>query len=213
MARITVIGGTGYAGAAIVAEAVQRGHEVTAVSRKEPSAPVAGVTYVRGSALDEAVRTRAFDGADAVVTTTSPRGDMAHQHVQLAEALAARAGASGVPLIVIGGFSSLRPAPGAPRFIEGDIPAAYRDEAIAGHTILEMLKAEPDEVQWTFVSPAATFGSFAPGETTGAYRLGGEVAILDSEGTSYISAGDFAKAIVDLVESGEHRREHVSVVA
>ncbi len=212
MARITVIGGTGYAGAAIVAEAADRGHEVTAVSRHEPASPVAGVTYVRGSALDEAVRTRAFDEADAVVTATSPRGDMAHQHAQLAEALAARAGATGVPLVVVGGFSSLRPAPDAPRFIEGDVPAEYREEALAGHSILEMLKVEPDEVQWTFVSPAATFGAFAPGETTGTYRLGGEVAQFDSEGTSYISAGDFAKAVIDLIESGEHRREHVSVV-
>ncbi len=212
MARITVIGGTGYAGAAIVAEAAERGHDVTAVSRHEPVTAVPGVTYVRGSALDEAVRTRAFDGADVVVTATSPRGDMAHQHLQLAEALASRAGAAGVPLVVIGGFSSLRPAPDAPRFIEGDVPAEYRDEALAGHSILEMLTAEPKELRWTFVSPAATFGSFAPGPTTGAYRLGGEVALFDSEGTSYISAGDFAKAVVDIIESGAHRREHVSVV-
>ncbi len=212
MARITVIGGTGYAGAAIVAEAAERGHEVTAVSRHEPSAPVPGVTYVRGSALDEVVRSRAFDNADVVVTATSPRGDMAHQHVQLAEALASRAGATGVPLVVIGGFSSLRPAPDAPRFIEGDVPAEYRDEALAGHSILEMLRAEPEELQWTFVSPAATFGAFAPGDTTGSYRLGGEVAQFDSEGTSYISAGDLAKAVVDIIESGDLRREHVSVI-
>ena len=33
MSRITVIGGTGYAGSAIVAEAASRGHEVTALSR------------------------------------------------------------------------------------------------------------------------------------------------------------------------------------
>ena len=37
MSRITVIGGTGYAGAAIVAEAVKRGHEVLAISRKAPA--------------------------------------------------------------------------------------------------------------------------------------------------------------------------------
>lgn len=213
MARITVIGGTGYAGAAIVAEAAARGHEVTSVSRNEPAAPVAGVAYVRGSALDDQVRTRAFDDADAVVTATSPRGDMALQQVPLAGQLASTAGSTGVPLVVIGGFSSLRPAPDAPRFIEGDVPAEYREEALAGHSILEMLKTTPEEVQWTFVSPAATFGAFAPGETTGSYRLGGEVAMVDSEGTSYISAGDLAKAVLDIVESGTHRREHVSVVS
>lgn len=212
MSHITVIGGTGYAGAAIVAEAALRGHDVTAVSRTAPADPVPGVTYVQGSAVDEQVRQRAFDGADVVVSATSPRGDMAEQHLDLAESLASRAGVSGTPLVVVGGFSSLRTAPGQPRFIEGDVPEEYRAEAQAGHDVLEMLMAEPDELQWTFVSPAAVFGAFAPGDTTGSYRLGGEVAMFDDEGKSYITAGDFAKAIIDLVESGEHRREHVSVV-
>ena len=44
MARITVIGGTGYAGSAIVAEAAARGHHVTALSRSLPDAPIPNVT-------------------------------------------------------------------------------------------------------------------------------------------------------------------------
>jgi uncharacterized protein YbjT (DUF2867 family) len=39
MARITVLGGSGYAGGAIVAEAAKRGHEVTSVSRTAVAAP------------------------------------------------------------------------------------------------------------------------------------------------------------------------------
>ncbi|WP_368730818.1 NAD-dependent epimerase/dehydratase family protein, partial [Sedimentibacter sp. B4] len=38
MTRISVLGGTGYAGAAIVREAAGRGHEVTAFSRKPAEA-------------------------------------------------------------------------------------------------------------------------------------------------------------------------------
>ena len=211
MSRITVIGGTGYAGAAIVSDAVARGHEVTVVSRGEVAEPLPGVTYVRGSALGEDVRKRAFDGADAVVSATSPRGDMADAQLTLSELLASRAAVSAVRLIVVGGFSSLRPAPGAPRFIEGDVPEQYRAEAHAGHSVLEMLKAEPEDLDWTFVSPAAEFGAHVPGVATGVYRLGGEVALFDADGKSAVSAQDFAKAIVDLIESGEHRREHVSV--
>ena len=48
MTAITVIGGTGYAGAAIVAEAARRGHAVTAISRTAPGTPAEGVTYVTG---------------------------------------------------------------------------------------------------------------------------------------------------------------------
>ena len=52
MTNITVLGGTGYTGAAIVSEALKRGHSVTVVSRSAPESPVDGVTYVTGSALD-----------------------------------------------------------------------------------------------------------------------------------------------------------------
>ena len=44
MSRITVIGGTGYAGSAIVAEAAARGHQVTALSRSLPDAPIPDAT-------------------------------------------------------------------------------------------------------------------------------------------------------------------------
>ena len=40
MARVVVLGGTGYAGRHIVAEAVSRGHDVVAVARKAPADPV-----------------------------------------------------------------------------------------------------------------------------------------------------------------------------
>ncbi len=47
----------------------------------------------------------------------------------------------------------------------------------------------------------------------GSYQLGGEIAILDEEGKSFISAPDFAKAILDVIESDQHHREHISVVS
>ena len=76
MASITVLGGTGYAGAAVVAEAQKRGHDVTAVSRTAPASPVEGVEYVTGSALDSGVLNRVVDGQDVVIEAVSPRGDM-----------------------------------------------------------------------------------------------------------------------------------------
>ena len=45
MTRIAVIGGTGYAGSHIVAEAVSRGHTVVSVARKVPAERIEGVTY------------------------------------------------------------------------------------------------------------------------------------------------------------------------
>ena len=77
MSRITVIGGTGYAGSAIVAEAAARGHEVTALSRSLPDEPVPGVNYVQGDATDESALSSAVSGADVVVGALAPRGPLA----------------------------------------------------------------------------------------------------------------------------------------
>jgi uncharacterized protein YbjT (DUF2867 family) len=73
VSRITVIGGTGYAGSAIVAEAAARGHQVTALSRSLPGAPIPNVTYVQGDATDEATLSATIEGADVVVGALAPR--------------------------------------------------------------------------------------------------------------------------------------------
>lgn len=210
MASITVIGGTGYAGSAIVAEAAKRGHHVTAISRNAPAGPVDGVTYVQGSALDADVQARAFERADIVISAASPRGDMAGQVLALNTALSARAAETGVQLAVVGGYSSLRPEPGAPRFSEGEIPEQFRAEALEGVAVLEALVASDAAADWIFISPAGKFGAFAPGEATGMYRLGGDVALRDDHGVSAISAPDFALALLDAIESGDHYRAHIS---
>ena len=75
MARIIVIGGTGYAGGHIATEAASRGHEVVSVSRNEPGEKAAGVEYVQGSILDLDGIAAQLDGADAVISAVAPRGD------------------------------------------------------------------------------------------------------------------------------------------
>ena len=80
MARIVVFGGTGFTGSHVAQEAVARGHEVVAVSRTTPQEPVEGVTYETGAATE--VAARVVPGADAVVATLSPRGDMAGRLVE-----------------------------------------------------------------------------------------------------------------------------------
>jgi nucleoside-diphosphate-sugar epimerase len=72
--KITVIGGSGYAGSAIVREAAHRGHAVTAVSRSIPDSKVDGVEYVAADVLKAAAPIRS---PDVVVAALSPRGDNA----------------------------------------------------------------------------------------------------------------------------------------
>jgi uncharacterized protein len=210
MSTIVVFGGTGYTGANVVREAASRGHEVIAVSRSQPKEPVPGVRYEVGTVED--VAPRVVPGADAVVAALSPRGDMVGRLVDAYEELARLSAEAGARYLQVGGFSSLRPAPDQPRFVEGEIPEPYRAEALEGEATRALLaERAPEALDWVFVSPAGGYGSFAPGERTGAYRVGGEVALFDPEGNSNISGVDFALAIVDEIDDARHHREHISV--
>ncbi|MFF0153477.1 NAD(P)-dependent oxidoreductase [Micromonospora sp. NPDC005203] len=213
MSRITVIGGTGYAGSAIVAEAAARGHQVTALSRSGPSAPVPNVTYRQGDARDEATLSASIEGADVVVAALAPRGPLAGVFRDVYRSVARLADAAGVPLFVVGGYSSLRPAPGAERFVAdlSHVPAELHDEIRAGAAlIIEDLPAAPATLDWVFVSPALRFGAYMPSEQLGRYRLGDDVAVAPEDGGA-ISAADYALGFVDLIEKGEHHRTQVNL--
>ena len=77
--------------------------------------------------------------------------------------------------------------------------------------MLTALRETSDDVDWFCVSPAAGFGSYAPGEATGTYRVGGDVLLTDASGTSFISGADFALAFVDEIEQARHHRERFTV--
>jgi putative NADH-flavin reductase len=213
MSRITVIGGTGYAGSAIVAEAAARGHEVTALSRSLPVERVVGVNYVQGDARDEAALSSVISGADVVVGALAPRGPLADSFRDVYRTIARLVDAEGVPLFVVGGFSSLRPAPGAPRFMEdlSHAPTEFHDEImVVSALVIDDLPATPATLNWVFVSPAGAFGSFAPGERLGEYRVGDDVAVQPEDGGA-ISGADYALGFVDLIEQGNRRRAHVNL--
>lgn len=213
MSRIIVIGGTGYAGSAIVAEAAARGHQVTALSRSLPDAPIPNVTYVQGDAADEAVLSAAIQGADIVVGALAPRGSLSSTFRDVYRNIARLADAAGIPLFVVGGYSSLRPAPGADRFVTdlSHIPAELHDEIRAGAAlIIEDLPAMPATLDWVFVSPALRFGARMPGERLGRYRLGDDVAVQPEDGGA-ISAADYAIGFLDVIEKGGHHRTQVNL--
>ena len=212
MARITVLGGTGYAGHHIVTEAAARGHEVTSYSRSEPTEKVDGVTYVAASVLDENVLAEAVAGADVVFATISPRGEMADELEGVVARLIALAADAGVRLGVLGGAGSLRVAPEGPRLVDtGVMPEEILPEVHTGIALLEALQEAPAELSWFYVSPAGGFGAYAPGERTGQYRVGEDVLLVDDSGESRLSGQDLAVAVVDEIEHPAHHRERFHV--
>jgi putative NADH-flavin reductase len=201
------LGGTGYAGNAVVNEAHRRGHDVTSVSRTEPAEKLTGVTYVTGSALDPEVLATSVADRDVVVEAISPRGDMAGKVEGLLDRLIDLTSKAGIRLGVIGGASSLLVAEGGPRLFEvSEIPPENRAEIETGLALLERLKNAPGRLDWFYVSPPASFGAWAPAAETGSYRLSEDILLRDAEGNSTISAADLARAIVDEIEQPKYHR-------
>jgi putative NADH-flavin reductase len=211
MSTIVIFGGTGYSGGNIAREATSRGHSVISYSRHEATSHVDGVTYRHGSLEDDAALDKAASDADVLVVALHaseyPGGlagrvpaliDAARRH----QARLSFVGGAGSSLISDDGRRLLD----TPDFLE-----EWKPEALAHAAVLNALRGAPDELQWFYVSPAALYGSFAPGETTGAYRTGGDRLVTKTDGSSEISGTDFALAYVDEIERNAHPRQRLTV--
>lgn len=210
--RITVFGGTGYAGSNIVAEAAARGHEVTSVSRTAPAHPVEGVSYVAADIRIPADRRTVLTGADVVVVALAPLGDMAEAMTESVLALAAEAGPAAVRVGVVGGAGSLLTEADGTRLDESPhMPLLFKSFSVVLTAILDGLRAMPAETDWFYVSPAENFGSYNPGQRRGEYRVGGDVLVVDEQGVSDISGADFGAALLDEIENPVHRRKRFTV--
>lgn len=213
MSRITVIGGTGYAGSAIVSEAAARRHQVTVYSRSLPEEQVPNVTYVQGDASNESALEAVITGADVVIGALSPRGSLADSFRDVYRKITRLADNAGATLFIVGGFSSLRPAAGAPRFVEdlSHAPVELHNElTTVSALVTDDLPATSTTLDWVFVSPAGKFGSFAPGERLGEYRLGDDVAV-EPDGGGAISGADYALGFLDVIEANNHHRAHINL--
>ncbi|MCW3491990.1 NAD(P)-dependent oxidoreductase [Microbacterium sp. SSM24] len=211
MARIAVIGGTGYAGSHIVNEAVSRGHTVVSVARSVPAERVEGATYVEGTLLDVPSLVAELEGVDVLVSTVPARGDMVGQvRSNVAELLAELP--ADVRVGVIGGAGGSLIAPGGERLVDQpSFTEEYKPEALEAIGILEDLQQGPASRDWFYVHPAGGFGAWNPGERTGSYRDGGDVLVTDENGESFISGPDLGVAVIDEIESPKHSRERFTV--
>lgn len=212
MASIVIFGGTGYAGGSIAAEAVKRGHSVISYSRSMPAAPLEGVEYRIGSVTDSHVLGHAGQDGDEIVIATHGADVDGQKLVDVLPKLVAAALANDARLSFVGGAASSYVAEGGPRLLDTpDFPAEYKAEASAHAEVLEALRQTPEDLRWFYVSPAAVFGSWAAGETTGAYRTGGDILVTKEDGSSEISGTDFALAYLDEIEQSNHPRQRFTV--
>jgi uncharacterized protein len=203
--KILLIGATGMIGSRILAEAVARGHEVIAAARK-PEGVMAGkrVTAVGLDASDAAAVGVWAQGVDVIVAATSPRGAGDAMAEAGAIGRAVMQAAVGRRLIYVGGAGSLQMPDGSP--VIDTVPAEYASEARALMAVRDMLRASA--LDWTYMCPPFVI---APGVRTGVYRGSDGVILFAADGTSTISAEDYAVAMLDEAETPKHRRQIYTV--
>lgn len=208
--HITLFGGTGQVGSRVLAEAVSRGHHVTAVVR-DPSRALELPPAVHaeiGDATNVTDVSRLSAGQDLVISATRPGPGREPELVIAAKALLAGLAGTGVRLLLVGGAAGLTVPGGTtvlndPRFSN----ESYRAIAEACIEQFEVCRADT-EVDWTYASPPALL---VPGKRTGNYRVGSDELVVDSEGRSMISYDDFAVALIDEAERPVHKRTRFTV--
>ena len=209
MAKIAVLAADGRAAKKIITEAVSRGNEVVAFGRHDENKTDAK-TYIKKEIQD--LTREDLEGFDAVVDAfgawteeTLPLHSVTTAH--LADILSG----TEIRLLIVGGAGSLyvNPEHTVTVMDTPDFPDTFKPLAAAMGKALGELRKRTD-VKWTYISPAGDFQ--AEGERSGKYILGGEELTLNDRGESVISYADYAIAMVDEIEKGNHVQERISVV-
>ena len=206
--KVAVIAANGKAAGKIITEAMNRGFEVTAFGRKENNTDAKN--YVKKDLFD--ITTEDLKGFDAVVDAFGAwTEDTLSQHSTSLKHLCDILSGTDIRLLVVGGAGSLyvNPEHSAQVSDSPDFPDAFKPLAKAMATALTELR-DRNDVKWTDISSAGDFQ--ADGERSGKYILGGEELVLNSKGESIISYADYAIAMVDEIEKGNHIRQRISVV-
>jgi putative NADH-flavin reductase len=204
MSKIVIFGARGRLGRLTVAEAVRRGHQVTAVTRDGTGLePADGLSVVSGDIVDADGVAAVAVGHDVGISTIGPRqGDGHEQFSDNVQTLLAGLHQAGVPrAIIVGGAASSEVAPGKLLIDTPDFPETWKATASSAVTALRRLRASETPVDWAFMSPPMFFEP--DGERTGTYRLGTDNLISDENG-SYLSYADGAIVLIDEVEQPRH---------
>ena len=207
--KIAVVAANGRVAQKVIKEALDRGFEVKAFGRDDEN-KTAAKDYVKKDIMD--LTKEDLAGFDAVVEGFGAwTPETLDGHVKTSQHLCDVLSGSNTRLLIVGGAGSLYVNPEHTAVVcdSPDFPAMFLPLAKAqGEELAELRKR--NDVKWTFVSPAGDFQ--ADGERTGEYILAGEELTLNSKGESIISYADYAIAMVDEIEQGDHIKARISVV-
>lgn len=201
--KILLIGATGMIGSRILAEALARGHSVTAAVRDTSKLTAAkGVQAAAVNVNDAAAVAELAASADLVISAVSPRnsGDAVKDATTFTEALIEMQRKTGKRLLMVGGGSSLQMPDGAS--VLDSTPDFILPEATGMRRAYAMMVSA--DIDFVVLAPS---GDIGPGERTGQFRIGGRTMLTNaSGGKGNISAEDFSVALLDEAEKPRHFR-------
>ena len=205
--KIGVIAANGKEGRLIVKEALDRGMDVTAIVRSANKTEAKKVMQkdIMDLTKDDL---KDFDVVVDAFGVWDPAKMNLHSVTlnHLADILSG----TSTRLLVVGGAGSLYTDKTHTMKLSEtpDFPKEYLPVSNGMGKALEELRKRND-VKWTYISPAAVFDP--EGKRTGSYTLAGEEFTASEKGESYISYADYAIAMVDEAEKGNHIGERISV--
>ncbi|GII84490.1 hypothetical protein Ssi03_24800 [Sphaerisporangium siamense] len=215
---MVVFGAGGRAGRRAVAEAVTRGHRVTAVVRDPDryraahGEPGAGVSLVAGDVTDAGSVAAVAAGHDVAVNAAA-RMDVPAREFFTAAARALLAGLerAGVPrLVMVGIGTTLETAPGVRVMDAPGFPEEARNFSEGHAAELAIFEAEGGGVDWVMMVPPPTLlDDEAP--RTGRYRTGGDQVLPAAEDAGTLSYADLAVALIDEAENPKHHHRQIAV--
>ncbi|SFF17840.1 hypothetical protein SAMN05216378_5308 [Paenibacillus catalpae] len=208
--KIGIIGANGKVGSLILKEAVERGHEVTAIVRNASKLTATNVNVLEKDIFS--LKGSDLSAFDVVVNTFKAAEGEEHLYVDAGRVVVqALKDAPNTKLIVVGGAGSLyvdeqnttklMDTPDFPAFV-------YPTASNAGKQLDELRSS--DSITWTYISPAAFFDP--DGKRTGAYKKGLDHVIVNSQGQSYVSYADYAVAVLDEIEKPQHVNQRFTLV-
>ncbi|WP_272674089.1 MULTISPECIES: NAD(P)-dependent oxidoreductase [unclassified Providencia] len=206
--KISIIGATGFVGRALVAEALLRHHQVTAISRHSNQLfQHALLITAAGDITDIPWLTSRLKGQDIIISAFNggwQNPNLYQDTVAGNQAILQAVQKSMVKrFIVVGGAGSLKIASGIDLIDSPDFPAEIKPGAQAMREFKNQLQSI-DSLDWTYISPAAIL---VEGERTETFRLGGEQLLMNGNVPAKISVEDFAVAILDEVNNRQFIRQ------
>lgn len=210
--NIALLGATGFVGSALLNEALDRGHTVSAIVRHpEKLEPRDRLVVKRGDVYDAALLANLIQGQDAVISAFNPGWkdpNLYDDQVRGTASIIAGIKKAGIKRVLwVGGAGGLEVQPRVRVIDSPDLPDWVRPGSLATMEALEELRKEP-ELEWSFLAPSA---QLQPGTRTGKFRLGTDQLLVDSNGRSRISVQDYAVAMIDELEHPKHIRQRFTV--